>query len=54
MTLTYLSPFGIAFREAAQRTGIEINDDFFDSSCIAISLDDLDAFLDNLQLTLVN
>ncbi|KAJ3308523.1 hypothetical protein HDV04_001178 [Boothiomyces sp. JEL0838] len=43
--------FGLAFIDAANKTGIEITIDFFDSSCIKVGKDDLGTFLENLQLT---
>ncbi|KAJ3302939.1 hypothetical protein HDV03_004451 [Kappamyces sp. JEL0829] len=47
------NPFGLAFLEAASRTEVEIQHDFFDSSCIRVHKDDLEEFLENLQLTMV-
>jgi hypothetical protein len=42
----------LAFLEAADRTGVDIKHDFFDSSCIQVQKDDLSNFLENLQVTL--
>jgi tRNA(His) 5'-end guanylyltransferase len=47
--LTY-SPFGLAFLEAADKTKVEIQHDFFDSSCIRVQKDDLEDFLEKLQM----
>lgn len=51
--LTIFSPFGLAFLEAAERTDVELQHDFFDSSCVKVASDDLEPFLENLQLTMV-
>ncbi len=47
------SPFGLAFLEAAERNNLEIQHDFFDSSCVKVGRDDLETFLETLQLIMV-